>query len=167
MMRRNGHPLRRRGLSGQSVVEFALVSVAFFAVLLGAISLSLSAWMASEVDFRSSELASELPAGWDSMDDKELVKTLMTSGTGLDPDRITVRSAHVEERQFSNNNSMDDPLANRVGADVAHEDAAYLWVRAQVTYDTHLPGTFLASGPGNYTRNIERIYVVNRRYEVS
>lgn len=155
-----------RHLCGQTVVEFAIAGTIFLAALIGVVSFSVSAWMGAEVDFKTAELASELPDGWNHMDRKELVRQLMTSGPGLDPARLTVQSADVETRSATLNVG-DDRVARALGSSTAHTDATWVTVKARVTYKVTNPGVILGSAPTTYTRDVERVYLLQRRYEVS
>lgn len=158
--------MRGKGARGQTLVEFAIAGTIFLAALIGIVSFSVSAWMGAEVDFKTAELASELPANWASLDRKALVKNLMTEQVGLDPARLTVESASVDTRSASVN-AADDRVARALGSDTSHTDATWVTVKARVSYKVTSPSVILGAAPTTYTRDVERVYLLQRRYEVS
>lgn len=167
-----GRSLRARGAKGQTLVEFSIAGVLFLAFLLAVVSLSVSSWARSSVDFSMSELATQLPAGWDTMDKATLVKRLVTNDgeAAIDPDRLTVDSASITEvtTPTSDRTHEGDAIAGALGGTRSYTSGTWVRVRATVTYKVDAGGMILAgTSPAPYTRTIDRIYLTDRRYEVS
>lgn len=155
---------------GQTLVEFSVAGTLFLSLLLAIVSLSVSAWSRSSVDFSMSELATQLPAGWDAMDDKTLVRELVTDNgeAAIDPSRLTVLSASVEEIKTSpQSSSSADSVARALGSENAYRSSSWVRVKARVSYRLDVGGMVIGGPVGTYTRDIDRVYLVQRRYEIS
>lgn len=156
---------RRRGLPGQTLVEFAFVAVSLFLLLFGTAQVAIASFAKTSLDFAASRVGDRLPADWDTMGRNALVKQMLLSEAPLDPSRLEVTGADVKVVE---NDSVDagDGVAGELGTEMATRTGKYLRVRATVTYDAGgLGGNLL--GIGRMTRSIDRTFSIERRYEVS
>lgn len=155
---------RRRGVPGQTLVEFALVAVVAMILAIGTAQAAILSYEKTTIDYAASRVGDKLPAGWDHMDRNALVKQLLLEEAPLDPARLEVTAADVK---VLDNHSLDagDGVAGELGTEMATRTGKYLRVRAKVAYDTSGLGTLL--GTGRIEREVDRTFSIERRYEVS
>lgn len=148
-------------LRGQSAVEFALGGLVVILLIIAVMSIAVTSWQRSAVDYELSSLSDSLPAGWSSMGDEELLRHLVLAGSTLDPDGLEISRAVVEQREEVEVRPADE-VAQRVGSSTA--TVTEKWVEIEGTVSYELPGAF---GSSTYIRDLEGTYLIERRYEVS
>ena len=153
--------MRGARLRGQSAVEFALGGLVVILLIIAVMSVAVTSWQRSAIDYELSSLSDSLPAGWASMGDEELLRHLVLSGSTLDPERLEISRAVVEQREEVEVRPADE-VAQRVGSSTA--TVTEKWVEIEGTVSYELPGAF---GSSTYIRDLEGTYLIERRYEIS
>lgn len=157
------HPRGPHGPAGQVAIEFALAATAFLVLLLGTMDAAISSFERTMVDYRISTIADNLPDGYDSLSDADLVRDALCDREGLDPDRLTVVSADVEPVDHDPGTG-PDALAGELGSENATRRQTRLEIKAKITYDVSGIGIL---STGDYTREFDQTVTLTRRYEIS
>lgn len=155
---------RPRGLAGQAIIEFALMSTILFTLVFGFVEVGYATFRKSMLDYQITQVGDALPAGWDGRDARALVKGLITGPTKLKASEVTVSSATatvVDDRGLATS----DSVATALGSSSAYRQNRYLKVTARVTYKYGTLTGFIDSGV--YTRDFTRTLSLERRYEIS
>lgn len=162
MMGRLGKALKPMG--GQAAAEFILVVPFFIAAVFGIMMVGYAYMQRADVDFQLSQLASDLPADWQTMSKTELVKELMCSDSTLNPSELTVKSADISIGTEIDVVE-DDEIAAELGAGLARTQVDRVLVEADVEYK--VDDAFTLGHDVVYARHITRSYVANNEFEVS
>lgn len=154
---------RQRRRAGE-VIEFALAGPIIILMVFGIIGFGISAWQRSAIDYELSHMAEKLPDDWASRPADEVVSQLVLANSSLDPAKLTVSRASIREDEKTEAKD-NDPVAQRLGSDVAYRHEKWVTVTADVEYDA--TGPLALAGKVDYKRTVEGTYLVERRYEVS
>lgn len=157
-------PRAVKRLCGQAAAEFLMVLPIFLTAVFGLMCVGYAYMQRADVDFQLSQLASELPTGWQTMGKNELVKELMCSDSTLNPDSITVKNADVSV-DTSIDVVEDDEIAAELGAGLARTQVDRVLVEADVEY--RVDDAFTFGRDVVYSRHIKRSYVASAGFEVS
>lgn len=153
----------RSRMRGQAMVEFAICLPILLSLTLGLVAVGVAEWRRSDADHALSNLASELPEGWESMPDAELVRALLLDGSSLDEDRLTVTDADVSVSASSDTDA-SGRLATSLGGGFVKRESTWVVVSADVDYD--LDDGIWPLVSGTYSRHVERRYLASTRTEV-
>lgn len=158
--------MRSRALSGQATIEFAFVGVWFILLMMFVLSFGVATFQKSSFDYQISHMADELPAGWESMDAKEVVKECIAKASGLNEDDIEVNRAEIHLEDQSDTD-LGNSTAQALGSELKTTTAQYLDVNADVT--VHLGrGLGIFGNDGiSYRRFMKQSFTVERRWEVA
>ena len=58
-------------------------------------------------------------------------------------------------------------VAGALGSENAYRSSSWVRVKARVSYGLDVGGMVIGGPVGTYTRDIDRVYLVQRRYEIS
>lgn len=154
----------RGRMRGSAMVELALCLPVFLALTIGTMGLALACWERADVDHSLSNLASELPGGWEDMDEGDLVASLVLSGSSLDPTRLSVDGASVRVVTLREVDPSSG-LAQRLGGSFSLREDSWVEVSADVSYDLSNPLDWYGL-LGGCSRHVERRYLASTRTEV-
>lgn len=151
-------------MRAQAMVELSICLPILLTLTIGIICLGITEWRVSDASHALSDLATELPDGWQTLPADELVRSLVLDGSSLDAERLTVTNASVREVRTSDVDA-SGALAVALGGTFKVSESTWLVVSADVSYD--LGGaTAWPTDPGVWSRHVERRYLVSTREEV-
>lgn len=162
---------RAHARRGSAIVETALAIPLLTLILMYAVGGPVAAASRTSVEKGIAEAGAYLPEGWESAvgndeEAKAVLGELLAQDRLIDPERLTVETAHIEVE--------DDAETGRFAADDAvaagavTRQTSHVRVTGTVTY--RLEGTGLTDPTGReraLTRTVDRTYEVYGKFEVS
>lgn len=156
--------LRSGVLRGQASAEFIVIVPLFVFVVFFIMWSGFAFFERSTLVQRFSTLGNELPSGWETMADDDLVRNLIIGDGVLDDASLTVTGASVEVPPALVHTNADDPVATALGRTTSKMETTYVEIEAEVSYNYR--SILSWSGSQTLTAHVERTYTIGQKYEI-